>query len=123
MRIRALLTKEFLDLARNRAAMIPVIIMMLFSLAMPFFVLLILPAMTGRSIEADRNIELVSRVVDPGGALTPGQRVVIFLFQQFLFLFLLTPVIGAMSLASHAVVGEQQHRTLEPLLATPITTI
>jgi ABC-2 type transport system permease protein len=103
--------------------MIPVIIMMLVSLAMPFFVLLVLPAMTGRSLEADPNIVLISRVVDPGGVLTPGQRVVIFLFQQFLFLFLLTPVVGAMSLASHAVVGEKLNRTLEPLLATPITTL
>ena len=45
-----------------------------------------------------------------------------FLFQQFLLLFLLTPVTGAMALAAHSVVGEKQARTLEPLLATPITT-
>ena len=37
-------------------------------------------------------------------------------------LFLLTPITGAMALAAHAVVGEKQARTLEPLLATPITT-
>ena len=123
MRIRALLTKEFLDLARNHAALIPVIIMMLFSLAMPFFVLVIIPAMTGRSIETDRGLELISRVADPRGALTPENRVVVFLFQQFLILFLLTPIVGSMSLAAHAVVGEKQTRTLEPLLATPITTL
>src|SRR5207248_2458715 len=46
-----------------------------------------------------------------------------FLFQQFLLLFLVTPITGAMSLAAHAVVGEKQARTLEPLLATPITTL
>src|SRR5439155_1578531 len=123
MRIRALLMKEFLELARNRAALIPVIIMMLFSLAMPFFVLVIIPAMTGRSIETDRGLELISRVADPRGALTPENRVVVFLFQQFLILFLLTPIVGSMSLAAHAVVGEKQTRTLEPLLATPITTL
>jgi ABC-2 type transport system permease protein len=123
MRIRALLTKEFLDLARNRAALIPVIIMMLVSLVMPFFVLVILPAMTGRSIEADRALLQVSLVADPNGVLTDETRVVFFLLQPFLILFLLTPIVGAMSLASHAVVGEKQNRTLEPLLATPITTI
>ena len=123
MRIRALLTKEFLDLARNRAALIPVVIMMLVSLTMPFFVLLILPAITGRSIETDRALSQVSMVADPNGVLTEANRVVFFLFQQFLILFLLTPVVGAMSLASHAVVGEKQNRTLEPLLATPMTTI
>ena len=46
----------------------------------------------------------------------------LFLFQQFLMLFLLTPITGAMALAAHAIVGEKQARTLEPLLATPITT-
>ena len=62
-------------------------------------------------------------VADPNGVLSPDQRIVFFLFQQFLILFLLTPVTGAMSLAAHAVVGEKQNRTLEPLLATPITTL
>jgi len=46
----------------------------------------------------------------------------LFLFQQFLMLFLLTPITGAMALAAHAIVGEKQARTLEPLLATPMTT-
>ena len=46
----------------------------------------------------------------------------LFLFQQFLTLFLLTPITGAMAFAAHAIVGEKQARTLEPLLATPITT-
>ena len=54
--------------------------------------------------------------------LSPDGRVQLFLFQQFLLLFLLTPTTGAMALAAHAVVGEKQARTLEPLLATPITT-
>jgi ABC-2 type transport system permease protein len=123
MRIRALIRKELLDLARNRAALAPVVIMMLFSLAMPFVVLVFLPMMTGRTIEADRNLADISRVADPSGRLAPESRVAMFLFQQFLILFLLTPIVGAMSLASHAVVGEKQNRTLEPLLATPITTL
>src|SRR5439155_16502762 len=42
---------------------------------------------------------------------------------QFLVLFLLTPITGAMVLAAHSVVGEKQSKALEPLLATPITTL
>jgi ABC-2 type transport system permease protein len=44
------------------------------------------------------------------------------IFQQFLILLVLTPVAASMSVAAYAVVGEKQARTLEPLLATPITT-
>ena len=52
--------------------------------------------------------------------LSDDARVQLFLFQQFLLVFLLMPITGAMSLASHAVIGEKQARTLEPLLATPL---
>jgi ABC-2 type transport system permease protein len=55
--------------------------------------------------------------------MEPTARIQFFLFQQFLLLFLMTPITGAMALASHAVVGEKQARTLEPLLATPVTTL
>jgi ABC-2 type transport system permease protein len=47
----------------------------------------------------------------------------LFIFQQFLTVFLLMPVTGAMTLAAHAIIGEKQSRTLEPLLATPLTTL
>ena len=38
-------------------------------------------------------------------------------------LLLLVPIVAAMSLATHAVIGEKQSKALEPLLATPISTI
>ena len=37
-------------------------------------------------------------------------------------MLVLVPVTSAMSVAAYSVVGEKQARTLEPLLATPITT-
>ena len=56
------------------------------------------------------------RALDPEGAVQA------WIFQQFLILLVLTPVAGSMSLAAYSVIGEKQARTLEPLLATPITT-
>src|SRR5207237_9007834 len=58
----------------------------------------------------------------PANLLGANALVQLFLFQQFLLVFLLMPITGAMSLAAHAIVGEKQARTLEPLLATPLTT-
>jgi ABC-2 type transport system permease protein len=46
-----------------------------------------------------------------------------FLFHQFSLLLLLVPIVSATALATHAVIGEKQSRALEPLLATPISTI
>jgi ABC-2 type transport system permease protein len=45
-----------------------------------------------------------------------------FIYQQFLVLFAIVPVVGAMSFAAHSIISEKQARTLEPLLATPLET-
>ena len=55
--------------------------------------------------------------------LPPAAAAEAFLFQQFLLLFLVAPIVGAVSLAAYSVVGEKQGRTLEPLLTTPLTTV
>ena len=121
-RIRTLVTKEFLDLTRNRTVLLPVVIVTVMSLVLPFGIAVGVPAMTGRSLGEDADLVRVSAVVRTDDTLSNDARVQLFLFQQFLMLFLLTPITGAMALAAHAIVGEKQARTLEPLLATPITT-
>jgi ABC-2 type transport system permease protein len=122
IRFKALLRKELLDLLRNRAALIPVLIVTIISFALPLTIIVIVPALTGHTLGDDADLVKVSAVLGTDPSLSESGRVQLFLFQQFLLLFLLTPITGAMSLASHAVVGEKQARTLEPLLATPITT-
>jgi ABC-2 type transport system permease protein len=122
MRIRALLAKEFLDLSRNRLTLVPVGIITILSLVLPFGIAVAIPFFTGQELGSDADLVKVSVVVGAHEPLTPTARVQLFLFQQFLMLFLMTPITGAMALAAHAVVGEKQARTLEPLLATPITT-
>jgi ABC-2 type transport system permease protein len=44
------------------------------------------------------------------------------LLTQFLILFLMMPVMIPVTIASYSIVGEKTTRTLEPVLATPITT-
>jgi ABC-2 type transport system permease protein len=121
-RVRALMSKEFLDIIRNRGALIPVAIVTLLSLALPFLIVVIIPDVTGESLARDADLIKVSVVAGVHIQLTAEGQIQLFLFEQFLLLFLLTPITGAMALAAHSVVGEKQSRTLEPLLATPITT-
>jgi ABC-2 type transport system permease protein len=119
----ALLRKEFLDLRRNRGALVPVAIITAISVALPLVITIGIPLATGQRLDDDTGLESVSAVAGAADALSANGRIQVFLFQQFLMLFLLTPITGAMSLAAHAVIGEKQARTLEPLLATPITTL
>jgi ABC-2 type transport system permease protein len=121
-RVRALLAKEFLDLARNRTALVPVVLVTVLSLVLPFGIAIVVPALSGHPLGDDADLVRVSQVAGVTEDLSNDARIQLFLFQQFLMMFLITPVTGAMALASHAVVGEKQARTLEPLLATPVST-
>jgi ABC-2 type transport system permease protein len=122
-RIRALLAKEFLDIVRNRSVLVPVVIVVLMSLVLPFIVVILVPELTGHALAEDAGLMRIATVAGVHEALTPEGQIQFFMLQQFLMLFLLTPITGAMALAAHSVVGEKQARTLEPLLATPISTI
>jgi len=123
-RVRALVGKELLDLARNPAALLPVVIVTIVAVMLPFAFVVAIPWTTGHALGQDADLVRVSAAAAMGNSgLSADGRVQLFLFQQFLTVFLLTPITGAMALAAHAVVGEKQARTLEPLLATPITTM
>jgi ABC-2 type transport system permease protein len=121
--VAALVRKEFLDVSRNKGALFPVILVTAIAVIVPFVVTILIPAVIGERLSDDSDLVGISEVVDSGSGLTQDGRVQLFLFQQFLLLFLLTPTTGAMATAAHAVIGEKQARTLEPLLATPVSTL
>jgi ABC-2 type transport system permease protein len=120
--VAGLFQKELLDVARNRGALFPVLLVTAIAVVVPFVVTILVPAFSGERLGADSDLVRISALTDPGSTLPPDARVQLFLFQQFLLLFLLTPTTGAMAMAAHSVVGEKQARTLEPLLATPVAT-
>jgi ABC-2 type transport system permease protein len=123
MRLRALLGKELLDVARNYTVLLPVAIAGVVFVALPFVIAVLIPAATGQPLGDDADLARVSLTMGVNETLSPNGRVQLFIFQQFLIVFLLMPVTGAMALAAHAIIGEKQARTLEPLLATPLTTL
>jgi ABC-2 type transport system permease protein len=122
-RLRALLAKELLEVVRNRAILVPVLVAAGVFLIIPFIIVVLVPSLTGRDLGTDRELARVSLALGFDDGLSTTGRIQLFIFQQFVIVFLLMPVTGAMALAAHAVVGEKQARTLEPLLATPLTTM
>ena len=125
MRILALLGKELADLRQNPAVFLPAILTGFFSILLPFIVAVIVPEITGERLSdsSDFEIALETYRTEPSlQGLGPEAAVQAWIFQQFLVLLVLTPVAGSMSVAAYSVIGEKQARTLEPLLATPLTT-
>jgi ABC-2 type transport system permease protein len=55
--------------------------------------------------------------------LSGGDCFQVFMVSQFMIMFMLLPLAIPAAIASYSIVGEKTTRSLEPLLATPITTI
>jgi ABC-2 type transport system permease protein len=124
-RILALLRKELAELGQNRALFVPAVLTGVVSMFLPFFVAILVPAFTGERLSdsSDFKIALEFYRDEPALAdLTPEGAIQAWIFQQFLVLLVMTPVAGSMAVAAYSVIGEKQARTLEPLLATPLTT-
>ena len=124
-RLMALLRKELTELRKNPSVFLPAILTGLISIVLPFFVAVMVPAITGERLSdsSDFRVALEMYRSQPGTrALDPEAAIQAWVFQQFLILLVLTPVAASMSVAAYSVIGEKQARTLEPLLATPITT-
>ena len=125
-RVAALLAKEMADLRRNPSVFVPAILTGVMSLLLPFFVAIIIPYFAGERLSDSSDFEIALEMyrAQPGARdLDPEGAIQAWIFQQFLVLLVLTPVAGSMSVAAYSVIGEKQARTLEPLLATPITTL
>jgi ABC-2 type transport system permease protein len=126
IRIRALLAKELADLRRNPAVFFPAVLTGALTIVLPFMIAIAIPYFTGERLSDSSDFEAaIASYTGVSGleGLDPEGAVQAFIFQQFLVMLVLTPVAGSMSMAAYSVIGEKQARTLEPLLATPITTL
>ena len=125
-RITTLMGKELREFRASPAVLAPVVLLIVACTVMPFVVVVVVPWGTGKPLTADKAIlQAVTLVRDrtPDLAAMPLETAAqVFFFQQFLLIFLIAPIVGAVSLAAHTVVGEKQGRTLEPLLTTPMST-
>ena len=124
-RIAALVAKDLADISRHPGLFWPAGLTAAISLALPFVIAVAIPQLTGEPLSDSSDFQIAidmyrhqpgARDLDPEGAIQA------WILQQFLPLLVLGPVAGSMSIAAASVVGEKQARTLEPLLATSITT-
>jgi ABC-2 type transport system permease protein len=126
-RVLALARKDARELLRNPGAIVPPIVMVFGSLFPAFLVIVGVPMMVGETFEESGEFaEEAARaagIIPELAGLSGNALVQTFLFHQFSLLLLLVPIVAAMALATHAVIGEKQSKALEPLLATPISTL
>ena len=122
----ALLGKELADLRQNPTIFLPSLLVAALAILLPLFVAVIVPYVSGERLSDSSDLEIATEMYRQNPAtraLDAEAAIQAYLFQYFLVMLVLGPVTSAMSVAAFSVVGEKQARTLEPLLATPITTL
>lgn len=98
-RLRALIRKEWEEAFRNKMVLLGITLLPLFFLG---FAIYMLVQARGLPPEAPPEAKFI-------------------LLNQVMFYFLLLPLIIPLSIAVYAIVGEKEQKSLEPLLATPLT--
>lgn len=125
-RIVTLIGKELRELRANPGSLLPAFALLIPSTLLPFIILYVIPRMTGETLAGDADIQRIvgiMQALQPSLAKLSGEAAAqAFMLQQLMILFLIGPIVAAVSLAAYSVVGEKQARTLEPLLTTPLTT-
>lgn len=124
-RILALARKDAEEVRHQPGLVLPALAMGA-GLTLPaFIVMVIAPRLTGEALADSDFAEAAEAAIGLAPALAAYSlegRAQAFVLQQFLLFALLAPVLGSLSLAAQAIIGEKQSRALEPLLATPIRT-
>ena len=123
-RVWALLRKELLEILRNRAIVFTFALLAVVFALLPIALAFGLPSLAGQEIVNDPDTakigQLLARAYPAFGRLSLTAQFQVFMLRQFVAMFLLVPVMGAMSVATYSIIGEKTTRSLEALLATPI---
>ena len=116
-KIITIVRKEWAEVFKNKMVLFSVIFLPLLFAALP---LIILFSTGGGGDMAGDIPQQIAVMCDPG--MSGSECFQVYIVSQFLVLFMLVPLIIPVNIASYSIVGEKTTRSLEPLLATPITT-
>jgi ABC-2 type transport system permease protein len=120
-KILALVEKEWHEALRNRMVLVTGILLPVIFTALPVVMLALtrdVPVGGGDLEDAPPGV-----FNNPAFAgLNDVETLQAFLANQIMILFLLVPLAIPMTIATYSIVGEKREKSLEPLLATPIST-
>jgi ABC-2 type transport system permease protein len=119
-RILTIIDKEWAEVFKNRIVLFTVAFLPVVFTILPLVILYFIGQ--GDMSEVDTT-ELPASFLAACGSLAGADCFQIYLLNQFLVLFMMMPLIIPVAIAAYSIVGEKTTRSLEPLLATPITTV
>ena len=121
-KIWTLVKKEWSEVFKNRFVFFSVAFLPLLFTALPL-VILYFTGTTEGTADVVMSSDLPPQFTQLCEEMNGQECMQYFMVSQFMLLFMMVPLIVPITFASYSIVGEKSTRTLEPLLATPISTI
>lgn len=119
-RVYQIIRKEWAEVFKNRFVLFTVAFLPLLAAGLPLGILYAVGSSPDFATNIGEDIPTGFSVLCDN--LTGEECMQYFLISQFILLFMILPVAIPITIASYSIIGEKTTRTLEPLLATPITT-
>jgi ABC-2 type transport system permease protein len=118
-KIKTIIRKEWAEVFKKRMVLFTVIFMPLFLSVLPLIILYAMGSSGANSASAELPAQFQQLC---GSSLTGGQCMQYYIVSEFLIMFMLIPLFIPVNIAAYSIVGEKTTHSLEPLLATPIST-
>ena len=119
-RIHTIIDKEWAEVFKNRLVIFTVVLLPLIFTILPLVILYVTRSTAG---SGGSSADMPATFAATCGNLSMGDCIQIFTINEFLLFYMMMPVIIPITIAAYSIVGEKTTRSLEPLLATPISTI
>jgi ABC-2 type transport system permease protein len=122
-KITTIIRKEWAEVFRNRMVIFTVAFLPLIMTALPLGIIFATRDATQAADDA-MGSSLPSEVTESMclEGLNSAECFQVFMVSEFMMMFMLIPVVIPVTMAAYSIVGEKTTHSLEPLLATPITT-
>jgi ABC-2 type transport system permease protein len=121
-KIRTIVGKEWSEVFKNKLVFFTVLFLPLILAILPLGTIVAFNQLDAESVEMSTSeIEGFADLMCSG--LTAVDCTYVYTLNLFVLMFMILPVAIPVTIASYSIVGEKTTRSLEPLLATPITTI
>ena len=121
-KIKTIIRKEWAEVFKNKMVIFTVAFLPLIMTALPLGIIFASrDAMVADAINTEMPSDMTNSMCP--GSLNSAECFQVFLVSQFMMMFMIVPVAIPVTIAAYSIVGEKTTRSLEPLLATPISTI
>jgi ABC-2 type transport system permease protein len=119
-KIIVIIKKEWAEIFKNRMVLFTTAFLPLIFIVIPLGVLLALRHETSLKNSIGNIPDQYNLVCPPD--IGNGECMQVYLVSQFMVLFMILPLAIPATISAYSIVGEKTTHSLEPLLATPITT-